>query len=189
MEHDFGSVDQDSGADGSVVEVHYGNDVDAAELVGDLAVVAVAVGKGGGQVELSREIQQAQRELGDALPAGVVHLHQRDFRQTVFGIVETDVLHFEPVAVCQLTVERGRAVGDFIAMVRQVRPDGLSDVHDDVVVHAVAHGRGDVLAHDVFDQVSGRERVKNCVKMFPPRVGCCGRGSGGVGRGGVGGRL
>lgn len=150
------SADVHSGVHGLVVEVDGRHDPDGFARERQLSAVVLAVGGGHGVVGLAGQVHQAELHLGGVYLVGVVHLGEVYLGHVVLGVVRADVFQLD-VAV----PEAGRGGGgcgvvgrDLTGLVGQVRPDGPSDAHHDLVVHVVGHGGRDVLAHDVLDEVT-----------------------------------
>lgn len=105
-----------------VVKVQGGNNLNAVEFKCDVSVIVSAFGSGNGPVGFSGKVQQAKMKFGCIHVVRTVHLNQQNFGQVVFDIVEMDIFHYELVTVLELTAERSGVVGNFSALIFQIRP-------------------------------------------------------------------
>lgn len=123
---------------------------------------------------MSGHVQQTEFEFGGVSVVGLVHLHERNLGQVVFGVVEVEVFQLETEAVDQISGDgrRGFAV-DLVAAVHHVGFDDASDLQSDVVVHVVGFSGGHVLGYGVLDEITKRGKKKKLFLVLKLDFDCC----------------
>lgn len=158
-ELNLGPRDVDRGADTVFDKVQVANRLDDVGFVRGSVVVTLAFGRHNDAVELSGHVQQAEFEFGGESVVGLVHLHERNLGQVVFGVVEVEIFQLETEAVGQIAGDRRRGfAGDLVAAVHQVGFDDASDLQSEVVVHVVGFSGGHVLGYGVLDEITKRKK-------------------------------
>jgi len=154
-EVNLGPSDVDRGADSVFDKVQVANSLDDVGFVCGSLVVSLAFGRYNDAVELSGHVQQTEFEFGGVSLVGLVHLHERNLGQVVFGVVEIEVFQLETGAVGQISGDGRRGfAGDLVAAVHYVGFDDASDLQSDVVVHVVGFSGGHVLGYGVLDEIT-----------------------------------
>jgi len=105
-ELNLGPRDVDSGANFVFDEVQVANHLDGVGLVRGSMVVTLAIGGCHDAVEFSGQVQQAEFEFGGVALVGLVHLHERNLSQVVFGVVEIEVFQLETETIGQIAGDR-----------------------------------------------------------------------------------
>lgn len=160
-ELNLGHSDVDRGADTVFDKVQVTDRLDDFGFVRGSVVVTLAFGRHNDAVELPGHVQQTEFEFGGESVVGLVHLHERNLGQVVFGVVKIEVFQLETEAVGQISgVGRRGFAGDLVAAVHHVGFDDASDLQGDVVVHVVGFSGGYVLGYGVLNEITKRKKEK-----------------------------